>query len=158
MEEAKRKKTLYWVLVFALLFGLLNLKSIMSIGKKRTIADLDSSLASPPAAVVAPSAPDSFAYERLTSEKQVRLALGFGRNPFYRGPERAPVSAGPLLPEFSVSAISLRGNSAFAVINGKVVQVGDWIEGFRVQAITEGKVVLNKDGTLWNYPLRGGLK
>jgi len=157
MEEAKRKRALYWVLVFALLFGLLNLKSIMSIGKKRTIADLDPSFAPTPTAVVAPSpsAPDSFAYERLTPGKQARLALGFSRNPFYRGQERAPVSAGPALPEFSVSAISLRGNSAFAVINGKVVQAGDWIEGFRVFAITEGKVVLSKDGTVWNYPLRG---
>lgn len=156
MEEAKRKRALYWVLVFAVLFGLLNLKSIMSIGKKRTIADLDASLASSPAAAVAPSAPDSFAYERLTPEKQARLASGFGRNPFYRGQEKAPVSAAePLVPEFSISAISLRGNSAFAVVNGRVVQVGDWIEGFRVHAISEGKVVLNKDGTLWNYPLRG---
>jgi hypothetical protein len=155
MEETKRKKPLYWVLVFALLFGLLNLKSIMSIGKKRTIADWDPSLAPPPSAVVTSSAPDSFAYEHLTPEKQARLALGYSRNPFYRGQEKAPVSAGPSLPEFSVSAISLRGNSAFAVINGKVVQAGDWIEGFRVFAITEGKVVLSKDGTVWNYPLRG---
>ena len=155
MDEAKRKRTLYWVLVFAILFGFLNLKSIMSIGKKRTITDLDPSLASPPQATFAPSAPDSFAYERLTPEKKVRLALGFGRNPFYRGLERAPVSAGPLRPEFSVSAISLRGSSAFAVINGRVVQVGDWIEGFRVHGISEGRVVLNKDGTLWNYPLKG---
>lgn len=155
MEEAKRKRTLYWVLVFAVLFGLLNLKSIMSIGKKRTIADLDPGLAPSPTAAVAPSAPDSFAYERLTPEKQARLASGFGRNPFYRGQEKVSVSAAPLRPEFSVSAISLRGGSAFAVINGRVVQAGDWIEGFRVHVISEGKVVLNKDGTLWNYPLRG---
>ena len=155
MQEAKRKKVLYWVLVFALLFGLLNLKSIMSIGKKRTIADLDPGLASPPTVAVTASALDSFAYERLTPKKQARLVLGYGRNPFFRGQEKAPVFAGLPLPGFSVSAISLRGNSAFAVINGKVVQVGDWLEGFRVQAITEGKVVLNKDGTLWNYPLRG---
>ncbi len=155
MEEAKRKRALYWVLVFAILFGLLNLKSIMSIGKNRTITDLDPSLASPLTAEVVPSAPDSFAYERLTPGKKIRLALGFGRNPFYRGPEKAPVSAGPTRPAFLVSAISLRGNSAFAVINGKVVQIGDWIGGFRVHGITEGRVVLNKDGTLWNYPLKG---
>jgi hypothetical protein len=156
MEEAKRKRALYWVLVFALLFGLLNLKSIMSIGKKRTIADLDPSFSSPPpAAAVAPAAPDSFAYERLTPEKKARLALGFGRNPFYRGAETAPVVSGPIRPEFSVSAISLKGGSAFAVINGRVVQVGDFIDGFRVHGITEGRVVLNKDGTLWNYPLKG---
>lgn len=155
MEEAKRKRALYWVLVFAILFGLLNLKSIMSIGKKRTIADLDPTLTLPPVATVTPSVPDFFAYERLTPEKKARLALVFGRNPFYRGVEKAAVSTGPLRPEFSVSAISLRGTSAFAVINGRVVQVGDWIEGFRVQAISEGKIVLNKDGTLWNYPLKG---
>ncbi|MGH8003211.1 MAG: hypothetical protein ACRECJ_00600 [Limisphaerales bacterium] len=155
MEEAKRRRTLYWVLVFAILFGLLNLKSIMSIGEKRTIADLDPGPASPLQAAIAPSAPDAFAYERLTSEKKTRLAMEFGRNPFYRGPEKAPAPVGVVRPEFSVSAISLRGNSAFAVINGRVVQAGDWIEGFRVQAITEGKVVLNKDGTLWNYPLKG---
>ncbi len=154
MEEAKRKRALYWVLVFALLFGFLNLKSIMSIGKKRTIADLDPSLVSPPPAVT-PAAPDSFVYERLTPKKRERLTLAFGRNPFYRGQEKSPVSAGPSLPGFSVSAISLRGNSAFAVINGRVVQAGDWIEGFRVQAITEGKVVLNRNGTVWNYPLKG---
>ncbi|MGE5692330.1 MAG: hypothetical protein ACM3YF_00950 [Candidatus Zixiibacteriota bacterium] len=155
MEEAKRKRVFYWVLVFALLFGLLNLKSIMSIGKKRTIADLDPSLTSAPAAAAAPAVPDSFVYERLTPEKKARLALGFGRNPFYRGLEKAAIASGPLRPAFSLSAISLRGSSAFAVINGRVVQVGDWIEGFRVHAITEGRVVLNKDGTLWNYPLKG---
>ncbi|MCI0329732.1 MAG: general secretion pathway protein GspB [candidate division Zixibacteria bacterium] len=158
MDEARRRRVLYWVLVFAILFGFLNLKSIMSIGKKRTIADLDPSLASTPVAAGAPAAPDSFAYEHLTPEKQARLTLGFGRNPFYRGQEKAPVSAGPTRPEFSVSAISLRGSSAFAVINGRVVQVGDWLEGFRVHAITEGRVVLSRDGTLWNYPLKGGLK
>ena len=155
MDEAKRKRTLYWVLVFAVLFGLLNLKSIMSIGKKRTIADLDPSLTAPATVAVAPSAPDSFAYERLTPEKKARLALGFGRNPFYPGQQKQPVSTGPLRPEFSISAISLRGNSAVAVINGRVVQTGDWIEGFRVQAIREGHVVLSRDGTVWNYPLRG---
>jgi hypothetical protein len=155
MGEAKRKRALYWVLVFAILFGLLNLKSIMSIGKKRTIADLDAGLASAPAAVAGAAVPDSFAYERLTPAKKARLALGFGRNPFYRGVERAPVYSGPLRPDFSVSAISLRGSSAFAVINSRVVQVGDWVEGFRVHAIMEGRVVLNKDGTLWNYPLKG---
>ncbi|MCI0404617.1 MAG: hypothetical protein L0209_00850 [candidate division Zixibacteria bacterium] len=155
MDEAQRKRVLYWVLVIAVLFGLLNWKSITSLGKKRTVADLDPGLTSPPAAAVVPSAPDSFAYERLTPEKKARLALGFGRNPFYRGFQKAPAAAGPVRPEFSVSAISLRGHTAFAVVNGRVVQVGDWIEGFRVQAISEGKIVLDKDGTLWNYPLKG---
>ena len=155
MNEAQRKRVLYWVLLFAILFGLLNWKSIMSIGKKRTIADLDPGFVPAPVATMAPSAPDSFAYERLTPEKQARLALGFGRNPFYRGFQKAPVAAGPVRPEFLVSAISLRGGSAFAVVNGRVVQIGDWIEGFRVQAISEGKIVLEKDGTLWNYPLKG---
>ncbi|HXF48761.1 MAG TPA: hypothetical protein VNL73_04975 [Verrucomicrobiae bacterium] len=155
MEEAKRKRTLYWILVFSILLGLLNLKSIMSIGKKRTVADLDPALASVPAAAPMTAVPDSFAYERLTPAKKTRLALGFGRNPFYRGAEKAAVSTGPFRQAFSVSAISLKGSSAFAVINGRVVQAGDWIEGFRVHAITEGRVVLNKDGTLWNYPLKG---
>jgi hypothetical protein len=155
MEEAKRKRALYWVLVFAILVGLLNLKSIMSIGKKRTVADLDPALASAPAAAPMSAVPDSFAYERLTPEKRARLTLGFGRNPFYLGAEKVAAPAGPVRPAFSVSAISLRGTSAFAVINNRVVQTGDWIEGFRVQAITEGRVVLNKDGISWNYPLKG---
>lgn len=154
MEEAGRKRVLYWLLVFALVFGLLNIKSIMSIGKKRTVAELEPSRAvSPPPAAVA--SPDSFAYERLTPEKRIRLEMDFGRNPFYRGLEKARVPSGPLRPEFVVSAISLKGGSAFAVLNGRVVQVGDLVDGFRVQKIVEGRVILSKDGTLWTYSLRG---
>ena len=155
MDEAKRQRALYWVLVFAVLFGLLNIKSILSIGKKRTIADLEPVLVTTPAANVAAVVPDSFAYERLTLEKRERLVLAFGRNPFYRVTEQVVVSAGPMRPEFTVSAISLKGKTAFAVVNGRVVQVGDEIEGYRVQTISEGKVVLNKDGSFWTYSLRG---
>ncbi len=155
MDEAKRQRALVWVLVFAVLFGLLNLKSITSIGKKRTIADLEPGLSPPAAANATPAVPVSFAYERLTPAKEARLTLGFGRNPFQRGAERQAASAGPLRPEFLVSAISLKGGTAFAVINGRVLQAGEEIEGYRVQTISEGRVVLSKDGSLWTYSLRG---
>jgi hypothetical protein len=45
----------------------------------------------------------------------------------------------------SLQSVMLSG-SPTALINGQVLRVGDWISGFRVQAITAGSCVVAKDG------------
>lgn len=155
MDERQRKKALYWVLVFALLFGLLNLKSIMSIGGKRTAADLQGQGAVSTPLPAASAVPDSFAYERLTPAKEARLALDFGRNPFYRGEPAAATAPVSNAPVFRVSAISQRGSSAFAVVNGKVVKAGDTVEGFLVKDISNGKVTLSQGESVWRFSVKG---
>lgn len=154
MDEQKRKRILFWVLALALGFGLMNFKSIMSIGKKRTVADLlgtETVLTPPPTA----AAVDSFAYERMTPAKEKRLTLDFGRNPFYRNARAVAVSTGPQEPVLRLSAVSLKGESAFAVVNGKVVKVGDSVEGYIVKSIGKGLVTLSKGEAAVRLGVRG---
>jgi len=155
MDEVRRKKFLYGILGMALVFGLLNLKSIMSIGKKRNVVELSAPQtgSAPP---VTTAAADSFAYERITSDKEKRLALGFNRNPFYRNAVAAvvvPFSSKE--PVFWLTAVSVKGASAIAVINGRVLKVGDSIDGFVVKNIGKGSAVLNKGGSSIRLALRG---
>ncbi len=155
MDEVRRKKFLYGILGMALVFGLLNLKSIMSIGKRRNVVELSGAQAGS-ARPAAAAAADSFAYEKLNSDKEKRLAVGLSRNPFYRNAVAAvvvPFSSKE--PVFWFSAVSVKGASAIAVINGRVLKVGDSIEGYTVKEIGKGSAVLNKGRSSIRLAMRG---
>lgn len=47
-----------------------------------------------------------------------------------------------------LSAIFLRDQSATAIVNGRPVKVGDWLDAYRVSAIAEGEVHLSGDTPL----------
>lgn len=59
----------------------------------------------------------------------------------------------PKMANFNLSAISKKGDAAFALINDQVVGVGDQINGFRVIEIRHDKVILQKNNFTFNVSL-----
>ncbi len=96
---------------------------------------------------------DSQAVTDQTAQSQVQTANrpvkritfeGWGRDPFTR--VRYDFDQTKLVDNLKLSGISLRGSNSFALINSKIVKVGDEIEGMKVVAIKEDRVILRYKG------------
>ena len=73
----------------------------------------------------------------------------WGRNPFYKKVEKkrvAKVVKHKRKVNLNLYAISMKDNNSVALINDKMVKIGDMIEGFTLQQIAKKKVTLS-DGS-----------
>ncbi|MBI4633036.1 MAG: hypothetical protein HY742_04015 [Deltaproteobacteria bacterium] len=64
------------------------------------------------------------------------------------GSKESPQGTGEAMPElmFKLSGVMADQGSAIAIINGKFLKKGDWIEEYQLIGIYDGKVVLNGNG------------
>ena len=69
---------------------------------------------------------------------------GWGRDPFMR--TRGVSDRVNRLDELRLGVISVRGDERYALINSRVVRVGDEIAGFRIARIEKDRVILTLDG------------
>ena len=65
---------------------------------------------------------------------------GWGRDPFVQA--RPDLDEGSILDKLRLSAISVQGDSRMALINSKLVRVGDVINGLKVNSIETDWVIL----------------
>lgn len=89
--------------------------------------------------------PEKRAVVAYASPKKKRINLeDWGRDPFVQEQQHLDFvkSAGNL----KLTGISLRGRDRFALINSKIVKVGDEIGHMTVAAIKKDRVILNKGG------------
>lgn len=66
----------------------------------------------------------------------------------------APASRQPVTKQFTLNYLLISPLRRQAIINGKKVTVGEWVDGARVASITEHEVRLQVDGSLRVLPWR----
>ena len=120
----------------------------------------------PPVEATGNASPPTVAVTRLSIPE-----TGWGRNPFFTAEELAqlrqpieptvasePEAPGVVeLPPHVVSAIVTNSQGAWAVINSRVVQVGDRLGAETVRAIESAAVVLESNGKTRRLPLVSGI-
>ncbi|MBI1978302.1 MAG: hypothetical protein HYS55_06075 [Candidatus Omnitrophica bacterium] len=79
-----------------------------------------------------------------------------GRLSFSKGKRKQSVSLGP--PNFRFEGASIDRHGTFAVIQGNVVQVGQTVQGYQVEAIESDRVLLSKEGKHYSLDEKGNLK
>jgi len=153
-----KKLAVIFFCCFFLISGRILLSIGMDVVSKRV--DTDDLMSSIDASIL-------FAQQTKPNEETTENPLksdGWKKNPFRRlttggGTESASENgaesqtAQPL----DLKAISFGGGRAFAVINGRVLTVGERIDGYRIEAIRWTEIELIKDGQttkliLWDKP------
>ncbi len=136
MMDAKKRKTIVYILFgLALIYGFYNLES--GFDKKAA------KLAHAPAPASEPAAPVLIPAKTINIEQY--STLSWGRDPFYRAKRNAPAAAAKKKQiEWILGGIMYDANSPTAVVNKKIVAVGDKINGAIIIDISKTKVVLKK--------------
>ncbi|MCM0081391.1 hypothetical protein L4X63_07295 [Geomonas sp. Red32] len=73
-------------------------------------------------------------------------------------PSPAPAAAEPARPELRVTGIAWQNNSesSVAIVNGRMLQQGGSVDGYRIEKIFEDRVRLSSKGGTVEVPLTGG--
>lgn len=149
MNESTRKKLMYGTLVAAILFGAYNFMQPRKHAPGQT-----SDAAVQTADVVAGAG----TLQAKTIDVAQKQAEPWGRDPFRAGsspsnipsasaaPRKAVVPAVPI-PIWRLSGIIFNSKQPLALINGKMVGVGDQVDQARVSKIDQTKVTIIYNGT-----------
>lgn len=138
MQESRRKKIIYVLLVAAIIYGLANIPG--GSDKMQTEELIDTP--TPTAGVPPASATQTINIEYYSS-------LPWGSDPFYRvyselensTPRQQPVS------RWTLNGVIINDRATVAVINKTIVRIGDNVNGARVVDIQKDKVTLEQDGS-----------
>ncbi len=85
------------------------------------------------------------AKKQKTDPLQADLFSKWGSDPFFRAPEvkiRKKHRRRKIRPHFKLKAVSYRSDGSVALINDRIVKVGDVLSGYRVLKIEPKKVIL----------------
>ncbi|RKX21892.1 MAG: hypothetical protein DRP51_03395 [Candidatus Zixiibacteriota bacterium] len=135
MDTRKRKNIIYILFVLAVCYGLYNLM----IGFDKKSAELA------PASHLQPVPRTVMPANTIDIEKY--SALGWGRDPFYRAKGKRPVVTYEEQIEWVLNGILYDKKAPTAVINKKIVGIGDKIDGATIIEITKTRVVLEIDNS-----------
>lgn len=134
MNTKTRKYIVYVAFVLALIYGFYNLKD--SFDKKNTVLAPAPVVQTVPQVIIPAKSIDIEKYE----------TLNWGRDPFYRAKKGGrPVIVEKAKPDWILNGILFNKNAPSAVINKKIVGIGDKINGAKIIEITKSKVVLKKE-------------
>ena len=144
MNEKRRKKIVYLILVVAVIWGVYNFP---------TKHDEKASVETPE--TIQPSNPASAAQstgKMINIEQKVRAA--WGTDPFRvkRSVKAAPLSA----PVWRLSGIVYNNQTPLAIINNRPVRAGDVVNNARVVSIKAKTVTLEHNGTLLTLTVTKG--
>jgi hypothetical protein len=149
MNESTRKKLMYGILVAAVLFGAYNFMQPRKHAPGQT-----GDAAVQTADVIAGTGP----LQAKTIDIAQKQAEPWGRDPFRAGstssntpsvsaaPRKAVAPAVPI-PIWRLSGIIFNAKQPLALINGKMVGVGDQVDQARVSKIDQTKVTIIYNGT-----------
>jgi len=137
MDAKRRQKVIYLLFGLAVIYGFYNL--FTDFGRKNQVS--------------VPSAQEQSAHIIAqtvnTIDVEKYLSLEWGRDPFYR-----PKAAGAVAvavqnqPEvWILSGILYDQKTPTAIINRKIVGIGDKIDGARIVSITRSEVVIRPDNS-----------
>ena len=135
MDAGKRKNIVYVLFGLALIYGLYNL--MISFDKE--------------SAKLTPAAQNQLPIQVILPAKTIDIeqysSLNWGRDPFYRPKKGAKVNANNEIVQFDwiLNGILFDKHAPTAVINKKIVGVGDKINGAKIITITKTKVTLKKE-------------
>ncbi len=135
MDTQKRKNIIYILFVLAVIYGLYNL--IIGFDKK-------SAQLAPASQVLAVS---QTVMPANTIDIEKYSTLSWGRDPFYRAKGKKPVVTGKEQIDWILNGILYDIKAPTAVINKKIVGIGDKINGAMIIEITKTKVVLKTDNS-----------
>lgn len=103
----------------------------------------------------------------VSLKKDSSFAFNWGEDPFDKShlveelpdidPETGDKIVEPEIVEldnYTLSAISYRGNEAAVLINKEVLKLGDTIDGMRIEQILSNTVILTKDGKKYIIKLK----
>ena len=133
MNSQKRKKVVYVLFALAVIYGFYNLKDEFS-KKSAELAPVSQEQITPQVVILPAKTINIEQYSKLS----------WGRDPFYRAKGSGPVSSNDEQTEWILNGILYDKKTSTAVINKKIVRVGDKINGAKVINITKTKVVLKK--------------
>lgn len=134
MDAKKRQKIVYSLFVLAVIYGVYNLvfNPMGNSVAPRISAPL-------PALTRQEIPPKAINIEKYSS-------LAWGQDPFYR-PKIGPTQKAPARhPTWVLNGILYDEVKPSAIINKKIVSVGDSVEAAKILEITKSKVVLQVDG------------
>jgi hypothetical protein len=149
MSESSRKKLMYGILVAAVLFGVYNFMQPRKQAPGQT-ADAAGQVSAVNAGI-GPAQGKTIDIAQKQSES-------WGRDPFRSGstpsnsaptpvaPRIAAVAAVPM-PTWRLSGIIFNSKQPLALINGKLVGIGDQVDQARVSKIDQTKVTIIYNGT-----------
>lgn len=155
MKSLSRREQIYLgVFALALLWGIWNFRASLGFGPSTTPAAATQTGAPPPAATAtAPAAGTtaSPAVVRKAGSSGAYSAPDWGSDPMHRRWRSTnTVAAAPARRKtgspLRLTAVVVREDARYAIINGRVMRVGDQIEGRRVQSIEPSGVILDEKG------------
>ena len=144
MNEKKRKKIVYLILVVAVIWGVYNLPT-----KRGEKADVETPETAQP---LNPTSPGESAGKMINIEQKVRTA--WGADPFRvrRSVKTAPLST----PVWHLSGIVYNSQTQLAIINNRPVRAGDVVNNAKVVSIKAKTVTLEHKGTLLTLTVTKG--
>lgn len=136
MDTKTRKNIVYILFVLTVIYGLYNLKN--SFDKKSAEIAPPSQEQTTPLSVIPANTIDIEKYS----------TLAWGNDPFYRAKKgKKPVVTYEEQKEWILNGILYDQKAPTAVINKKIVNIGDKINGAKIIDITKTKVVLTKENS-----------
>jgi len=144
MNEKRRKKIVYLILVVAVIWGVYNFPT-----KRGEKADVE---APETVQLLNPTLPAQSAGKMINIEQKVRAV--WGADPFQ---VRRPVKAAPLsAPVWHLSGIVYNSQTQLAIINNRLVRTGDVVNNAKVVSIKAKTVTLEHNGTLLTLTVTKG--
>lgn len=141
MQVTKSQKRLLIVLGIVVAYGIFDISTNLETYKKVY------SGSSKARTVKQKTAVDAAKTTTTNSNMQASYLAGWGRDPFYLKEKRGPAVNKKIRRKKTVNlrllAISTKGNNSIALINDKIVKLGDIISGYRVLKISQTKVYLS---------------
>ncbi len=136
MEARKRKNIIYILFVLAVIYGFYNL--FVGFDKK--------------SAKLAPVSHEQLVPQIVVPAKTIDIekysTLNWGRDPFYRAKKgNIPVVSENVQINWILNGILFNKQTPSAVINKKIVGIGDKINGAKIIDITKTKVTLEKENS-----------
>ncbi|MCX6830026.1 MAG: hypothetical protein NT002_12215 [candidate division Zixibacteria bacterium] len=141
MNPKKRKYIIYTLFALAVIYGLTNLRSN---NPETNMSSQPAPVAADRAAIVPPS--NQIDIARYNS-------LPWGNDPFVRGTIAAGPADIPTGPIWELGGILYDDINPAAIINSRIVRVGQSIDGARVLRINKKMVTLEKDGAEFSITL-----
>jgi type II secretory pathway component PulC len=141
MDPRLRKIIIFSLLVASLIYGYRNFTSKTEHGDSF----------SPKTDIAAESIPIKHPVKTLDIEKYA--ALEWGPDPFRRGGTETVIQDSPTVTGWNLGGILYDDNSPAAIINSRIVRIGESIDGARVMHINKNRVTLEKDGAEFSLTL-----
>jgi hypothetical protein len=139
LSEKTRKKLVFGILILALIWAYFN---FAGPGKKSAPKPRTAAAIKPVRAGLQVSSETGFLPDSVYQSYDNKA---WGRNPFYSDYRISPTET-PVLPaqiELHLLGVVYRASRAHALINNKIVTVGDSLEGFRITDIYRDSVIVN---------------